>query len=406
MARIGRDPNTTKNELQAGESGAQAVGQAAGQLSQAQQAGQENALKSASVFGGLTQEGQKIDIESQRRKDEAKFHEQEAANQEDRNSIEAASQGVQPQGPTRAQQLRQEMERGRQQAQMDKPLEISGPDQKTYAKTPEQSKIDEDKSFSNRLNAQANFLRASESFNKAQMVGDKDAAKRERESLMQPIKSGASLFNAARKGDMTDGQWDNLKQLAADSPDPALRAEIDKKQFGPRTSDFIQRRINFDALKFMAATGDMPDGHLVDMASPMMGQFTQTANQMQSFLKNIDSMTGGAMSQVYKIDSLAKRNNVVRQLSADAMLKQLANPGATTPGSMPTPSSGQPQQQGSADVGLQPTKPKLGESIYDANGQRKPAAGIGQSIKDSPDGSYHGYRSDKQRAGAPRPGLK
>lgn len=343
MATLGRNPQKTGNEIRAAESGSQAVGQAAGQLNQAYEHGQDNALKSASVFGGLAQQGVENDQRQQQINEQGRANRMHEALREDETNMQGAAHGVQPQGPTRAQQLREEMDRGRQQAQMNKPLEIPGPDQRTYAKTEEQSKLDASDSMSKRLNAQANFLRASESFNKAQITGDKEAAKRERESLMAPIKSGASLFNAARKGEMTDGQWENLKALAADTPDAALQQEIDKKMFGPRTSDFIQRRINFDALKFMAATGDMPDGELIDMASPMMGQFAQTNNQMQSFLRTIDSITGGAMSLVYRIDSLAKRNNVVRQLSADAMLKALANPGASTPGSMTTPSSGRPQ---------------------------------------------------------------
>jgi len=105
----------------------------------------------------------------------------------------------------------------------------------------------------------------------------------------------------------------------------------------------LQRRVNFDALKFMGATGDMPDGDLVDMASPMMVQFTQTANEMQSFLKTIDGQSMGALSSVFKIDSMAKRNQTVRQLSAQAMLFSLGNPGSANPGSVTTPSAGRQQ---------------------------------------------------------------
>jgi hypothetical protein len=192
---------------------------------------------------------------------------------------------------------------------------------------------------------------------------------------------------------MTDGQWANLKELTADNPDAALKQEIESKQFGPRTSDFLQRRVNFDSLKFMAATGDMPDGDLVDMASPSMVQFTQTANEMQSFLKTIDATTGGSMSQVFGIDSLAKKNQILRKLSAEAMIAMLTNPGAATPGSVTTPYAGKPQpQQGAPNAAASPGKPVSKPSI----GPTGNRAGYGNPWED-PNAERGGYEQPRSR---------
>lgn len=351
MATIGRNPQKTSNEIRAAESGSQAVGQAAGQLNQAYEHGQDNALKAASIFGQQAQQGVENKQRQQQLDEQGRSNRMQEALEEDKTSMQGAAHGVEAQGPTRAQQVRQEMERGRLQTQMDKPLEIVGPEKGTYAKTEAQKAIDEEESFSKRLNAQANFLRASESYNDAKLKGDVEAAKRERESLIQPIKSGAKLFKDAKDGKLSDGQWDNLAKAAADRGDAEMAKEAQTKILGPRTSEHIQRMIDYDSLKFMAATGDEPDGELVDPASTTRQHFNVVANGMQSFLKGVDGITGGMMSAVFGIDSLAKRNSTIRRLAAEAMLTIMANPGATPPGTLPTPSSGRPQNGQSGPTG-------------------------------------------------------
>jgi hypothetical protein len=117
----------------------------------------------------------------------------------------------------------------------------------------------------------------------------------------------------------------------------------------------------------MAHTGEMPDGKLVDMASPEMQQFTSVAGGVQDHLKQWDEMTGGAMSESLGIDTLAKRNQVVRQMAANAMLKQM-QPLPQGNGSEPVPSQGGPsarpqQPQPGSPAGAPPDvnrKPQLG----------------------------------------------
>jgi hypothetical protein len=367
MPNIGRDPEITKNEIEAGRRGGELVGEAAGTLQRQYESGAANATQQASVFGNQAQQGEQL----KEQKRATQVHEAET---EDQQGIEMADKGLEQQGPSRADRLRQEMENGRQSAQMDKPLEVQGPDSKTgTVQQGEQRKsLDTSKAVTNQMSAQARYLNALKSYNGSKITGDKDLEKSELKSLQQPIESASKLFDEGKNGKLTESQWGEIKDLASGNPDPALQSELaqPKTQFsklGPAVGRFLQSRINFTALTFMAHTGEMPDGKLVDMASPEMQQFTSVAGGVQDHLRQWDELTGGAMSESLGIDTLAKRNQVVRQMAANAMLKQM-QPLPSGGGSNPVPSQGgpsaRPQQPGSGTEGAAPPdvnrKPKLG----------------------------------------------
>jgi hypothetical protein len=274
--------------------------------------------------------------------------------QQDQQDIEAADKGVESQGPSRADSLRKEMERGAQQTgggkgqagaqqtgggtggpmqspedqaaeargqqQGEKPLEVAGPDRRTYAPTEERKAQEGSKLTTNRLNAQANYLNATRNFAEAKLKGSTEGMEKEAKNLQQPIKEAARMFDLGKKGELQPNQWEDVTALAKDAPDPALQQEIETRQWGPALSRFMQSRVGQSSLQFMAVTGDIPDGDLVDFASPVMREFTENAGQMQAYLRTADA--NGLLSGVLGVQSMADRNKLVRKLTAQAMLNQ------------------------------------------------------------------------------------
>lgn len=160
------------------------------------------------------------------------------------------------------------------------------------------------------------------------------------------------MFDLGKKNELQPNQWADIEALAGDAPDPALQQEVKSKQWGPALSRFMQARVSQASIQFMAVTGDMPDGDLVDLASPAMRQFTQSAEQMQAYLRAADA--GGLLSGSLGIQSMADRNRMVRKLTARAMLQQKSQPQAS--GGALIPSQGgqraapPAQQSGSGNV--------------------------------------------------------
>lgn len=350
MATYGRDPQQVKNELQAGETGGQQV---QGAQTQVLSLGEQQQQRQAQAFHSFDtlQEQQRASkaqeqIETQRT--QAKL-----AEEGDKQQMEMADKGLQAQGTSRVDQLRQEMERGRRQTQMNQPLEVSSANRSTIAKTPERAANDQAKSAATELDARARFNNSVRLLQQARATGDKDAAKEAGHNAQQYIESASRLLNNFKSAKATDADWDDVKRLSTmmgdAHPDPALQQEIDSKTFGPRMNDFLRANVDQWALKYIAGTGDMPDGHLVDLASPMMSHLTMTASKVQAYLKQADQMTGGAFSQGLKIGSEAEKNRMVRKLAAEQLMllgpaqgaQQGQQPQAGG-GDMPIPSQGGP----------------------------------------------------------------
>lgn len=341
----------TEAMLQAAESGQRGVREQAERREQSSQHSREMALREGESLAQNIQTHRqqteqersnlaREDLQGQELQEQSRSNQMREAIAQDEQDIGMADRGVEAQGPSRADRLRQEMERGAQQRfskAADQDLEISGPEQRTVAQTEERKAQDASKLVTGRLNAQANYLNAARSLQEARLKGDTGGVDRELKNLSQPIKSAAKIFDDGKKGDLAENQWENLKQMAAEVPDPTLQDEISRQEFGPRLAAFVQNKVAESSLRYMAISGDMPDGDLVDMGSPMMQQFTSAANQMQGFLRMADQ--GGLLSMGLGITSMADRNRMVRKLTAQAMLQHMANPAAQAQGSV-IPSQG------------------------------------------------------------------
>lgn len=341
----------SKTMLAAAESGQQGIRAAADRDQRArevsQASNQRNAETTAQLVGQHEERKSRENLEQQQLAENVRRNRMGEAMQQDQQEMEMADKGLEKTGPTRADTLREEMARGSQQtgggdgqqAQMspedqaaeqrgqiqgEKPLEVADPGRKTYAPTEEMVAQEGSKLTTNRLNAQANYMNATRNFAEAKMKGSTEAMEKEAKSLQQPIKEAARMFDLGKKGDLQPNQWSDIEALAKDAPDPALQQELQTKQFGPALSRFMQNRVAQSSIQFMAVTGDLPDGDLVDFASPAMREFTENAGQMQAYLRAADS--NGLLSGVLGIQSMGDRNKLVRKLTAQAMLNNKAQP--------------------------------------------------------------------------------
>ena len=349
MATIGRDPSKTRNELAAGEAAQAGVRARETSL----QIGEGVQQRQAQAFHAGDQ------LRERRYEHDTSLAEQTRSNQmreaiaQDEQDITKADRGLEQQGQSRADQLRQEMERGRRQAQMDKPLEIASPDRGTIAQTPERQANEKAKSAADEFNARARFQDSIRRLQTARATGNTKDAEEAGKNAEQYIESASRLLNNFKTAKAGDNDWSDVQRLASkfgeQHPDPALQQEIASRTFGPRMNEFLRANIDQWSLRYIAGTGDMPDGKLVDLASPMMGALTASADKVQAYLRQADEMTGGAFSQGMKISSLADRNRIVRRMAAEQLLIAGAQQQASA---MPIPSQGgqsaRPQPSGAA----------------------------------------------------------
>lgn len=339
----------TKTMLAAADSGQQGIRDAAQRREQSSQHSREMALREGESVARTVHAGREQDeversnqaregLQQQELNEQSRRNQMGEAIEQDRQDIEMADRGLESQGTSRADRLRQEMQRGSQQTAQDQAanerfrkatendIEIAGPDSRSIAKTEERRAQEGSELTSKRLNAQAAYMNAARNLRDAKLKGNTDVVAKELKSLEQPIRSAARMFDSGKKDELTDSQWNDIQALAENNPDQGLQQEIASKTFGPALGRFLQSRVAESSLRYMAVDGDMPDGDLVDMASPMMQTFTTAANQMQQFLKMADM--GGLISMGLDIQDLASRNRMVRKLTAQALLQTMANPQA------------------------------------------------------------------------------
>lgn len=389
----------SKTMLAAAESGQEGVRKAADRAQQEHQFTVDSTQRGLAQRNSEFQNQQQIDQGERQLNETVRKNRMGEAIQQDQQDIEMADKGLEASGPSRADSLRkeeagggekgaaaQQEQQGQQQAQRSpedqaadaqhaeqsaKPLEVAGPDQRSIAPTEQRKQLEGSKSVTNRMNAQANYLNAVRNMQQAKLKDGKesDSYKAEVKNLQQPIKEAARMFDAGKKGDLSESQWADVKDLAGQVPDPALQQEIASKTFGPSLGRFLQARVSQSAIQFMAVTGDMPDGDLVDLASPAMRQFTQSAEQMQAYLKAADA--GGLLSGALGIQSMADRNRMVRKLTAQAMLNSKATPKPSGGDLIPS-QGGQraipaPGQQPGGPVNLTPGRNPLPAGAPDPN---------------------------------------
>ncbi len=324
MATLGRDPNKTRTELAAGETGGRAVQEA---QHTALQLGEAKQQRQAQSFQHLDMQRQQDRHHGQELAEQSRSNRMRESIAQDEQDIVKADKGLEQEGPSRADRLRQEMEQGRLQAQMDKPLEIAGPGRATIAQSPERQAADKATRESTELNARARFADATRRLQMARISGDKEAAKKASAEAEDGAKSASALATKFKKngGMEVDGDdWKTLELMATKlgdtHMDPALQQEITSRTAGPRVHQFLQANVDQWGLRYIAATGDMPSGNMMSMGSPVMRALTASAEQVASFLRQADQATGGAFSQGMKIDSLEKRNGILQKMAAEYML--------------------------------------------------------------------------------------
>lgn len=369
MPRIGSNPETSRNVLSALQTGEQMTQRERERASAEQDARSSGLRQQGLQAGQLMQQKQQQDVENSQRQqqldEQGRSNRMREAIAQDEQDVTAGAHGVERQGPSRADTLRQEMERGRLQTQMNKPLEVPGathdtvPGQEVGSVKPTARALQEKtaKAMTERMNAEANLMNARRGLEKARMAGDKEAEKSHTTTLLNQVKSANNLYQDARKeslsgGGLSEDQWENLQSIAEGNPDQGLQQEIQKREIGPRTLQFLKNRSDISAVDFIATTGELPSGDLVDTSSPAMQQLTQTAASMKQKLQELDAFTGGLFSQMLDVNNVAERNRSLNRMSARALKQMMANP---SPAAQP----GAAQQGAAGDLGEGMT-PSLG----------------------------------------------
>lgn len=398
MATYGRDAQQVRNELSADESGGQQLQQAQEQSLQLGEAAQQRQFQ---AFQGADQLRQQSTQHQQALAEETRHNKMTEATASDEQDVQMANEGLQRQGPSRADTLRAEMERGNRQKQMNQPLEVNGPQKATVAQTPERQANDQAKMQSEAFNARARYQNALRLAQQAHAKGDVEAERTAKQDAQNVLESHVAMTDRFMKLAPSDRDWTAIKDMAQGNPDPALKQEIDSKQIGPRVKQFLNSHLDAQSLHYISATGDLPNGKMVNLASPVFGQLQRVSEDVAAKLRSVDQITQGWFSLAMGIDSVEKRNNVIRKQAADSMLRAMST-GAQ-------PSTGQPQGGGGmipplkgTDLDVQPStapvgagKPKLGQSIYDEQGRRKPSPGLGRSIYGDSNIDEQGQRRDQ-----------
>lgn len=389
MPRIGGG-DAVRNNIEAQRAGMGAYQQASesrvsqiqGDRQLAQQAGAQ-AEQSASNHLQRQEQTRQFDVQQGEQKRHNQMGEAIAQDEQD---IQAADRGVErgAGGMSRADELRQKMaeaKEARGEKQMNSALEVPDSDRRTLSPTAERAAKDVAKANTDRMNAEAAKANAMRNLAEAHAKGDAEGIKAAAKSVHKDIEMSAGLFNRLKKGAASDQDKASLLQMASAQGggvlDPALAQDIDaldaKSPMGPRLQQFLQNKIDFDSLRYIAGThGEWPDSDLVDSASPMMQAFTQSAAQNKAFLSRIDGLTDNLISSTFGIVALDQRNRLVRRVTAGAMLTQIEAGNMPKGGSPSTPpptqnNGQQPRPQQSAPAGQRP-----------APGAQQPAPGAKQ----------------------------
>lgn len=231
----------------------------------------------------------------------------------------------------RAQQLDQEMDRGAQQgvAQRDPEEQQRTAEQASQGVefdgqtwVPSQSRVDAQrtqqatdayKAQTARIRAEAYRAQVASQYEKAQVRGDKEAMASLKDKLRSPIQSGVNRLNRMMEGKAKPGDWEQLRENAP--PDPELQADLEAKQMTPRVRQHIETKTALDSLRFIASTGDIPSGELVDFSSPIMQAFTERANKAKGLLQSAPHW-----GQIADIKSYEEKVRFLNHLAARELL--------------------------------------------------------------------------------------
>lgn len=327
MPPIGRDANKTRAELAAGETGGRAV-QAAQDT--ALQLGEAKQQRQSQAFHNLDVQRQQEKHHGEDLAEQSRSNRMRESIAQDEQDIVKADKGLESQGPSRADKLRQEMEQGRLQAQMDKPLEVNGAGRATIAQSPERQANDATKLQTEKANASARWMDSLRRYEKATATGDVEGAKALDQNLLNEAKDTAAEYNRFRNFKATPQEWETLAAAHANNPDPALKQEIQSRVMGPRLSEFMRSQVEHSVVKYIAGTGKLPGGGIVDMSSPVMQMLAQEAQNNANQYRKVDGLTGGALSEALMIRDLEARTTTVMKNAARLLYTRLGSGNGAT----------------------------------------------------------------------------
>lgn len=207
---------------------------------------------------------------------------------------------------------------------------------------------------SRRISAVASYRRAVDAYKIAELRMDaaQSASARSAESaalkelkgqLMQPIKSTTATMNRMQNGKGTLQDWQSVAAEVANTPDAGslneLKADIAANTWTDRLQSFMQQKVTVQALKYINATGELPDGELVDLSSPGMQMFTRSAADVA--IMNSPQVAGPG--QLLSFRDQAARIRYIHRLAAWQVLNQkplsTSGVGGAGPQGMPNPAA-------------------------------------------------------------------
>lgn len=291
--------------------------------------------------------------------------------------LTAARAGLEQADP-RMQAMQAEMQRGEQQ--MSQGIEQTG--KRGFVSTAEAQKeasqkagLNERKTQAAELNAAANWQRAATAYSKLQaeekstksgVTRTQIRAKQAKvlESLSQPLKSGNARMNRIMKGEATEFDAQTIRAMSADlQPIGNARATYEAIKEGnfedPNVIRFLGEKLAIDAVDYILATGQLPDGKLVDMSSAGMQAFSRAAiDARQRLMPN--TVAGQLLTdeQVTKVKlGYSDHLEMVHKLAALMVKKRQQLGGGMPNAALLAGQEPQHEQRRATDAGGQPVGP-------------------------------------------------
>jgi hypothetical protein len=360
MVKLKGGGSQTENMLRAQEEGSKAVARGSEAVVQ-----QRNISTQAGAQAGLTAvqtamqyRGQSADIEAQK----AQQAEQTAARQGHQDiqqqglELEAAQAGIMT---PRQRELEEKMARGKSQTEKTD-LGYGGADAGyTVNKDSPVQQMKAAQVSANETNAAASYLNAQNNLAKAQLAGDKEGRAAAMKTLGAPLKSRTNQLNdlMTPKSELrTSELMGNLKSEWKSVPDPALQQELASGIPGERTVAMLRQAQSMEALKYVSATGELPDSKDFDSSSPTMQRYFKSIETVSGMMK---SFGGGQLASWAGIKTQEQKNQFTQKLAAwmvsTGQDQAMARPPAAARGVAGAQPGSSQQQPAPAPGGAAPT---------------------------------------------------
>lgn len=314
--------------------------------------------------------------------------------------------------PDRAQQLQQEMERGGQQTQglpPDQQKNIQEQAQKgmqtddgyTYrprADVLASQQAEQDRKAyeaqTKRMQARAYTEQVAQSWRKNIAAGEKEAAEKDYERLVGPLKSNIERMDRFFKGEERPADWSRIKEIVNREADPNMQPEVieaaKNESWDPRLSKFLQGYMAKQSMDIIAETGTIPMARngtpLVDMESPAYKRFEGLRHDYAGWMGMLTQ--NPIFTLIFGPMTLEEKNRMLNQGAARAVQMGLGR--EPDPG----PMAGMEPSTLDAQAGpMQQQMPQQTQEQYDAEVGRyePPPQNTGETLEASPGGYRNPY---------------